>query len=342
MFKKSVLFILIPAVLGLMVLSCEDPITDDVAPAEEAVSLGGGGFSGEKIGDAIGPVTIPNSNLEEKLKKSGYTDVSDMSGFQINVDVYTGVNESRNGQGTRIVFAAAGSNFSIGRTNGAGDNGDAEEAFVYEGVVYAVGTRFRNGDRTRWTPSFKNPGIWTVNTLTLPNCIGNEFKEDRFPALQYSGYGTSLDVRGGKIVAVRHSMDILPKGWTIVGRDQGGAARSTRIRLSILDDSGNQIPWTGRNGDKKSKVVYQLETSKTYCDTYLNRFHPNGGYDFTSDEVAKLNEAGASKIKVEFFVYYQNPLNGVIPSQGTVPNRAVGPDGNIEVKTIDINERLFK
>lgn len=335
--------------LGLSACSeKEDMLPQDGLSANEAVG-GGGAADGTLVGDALGPVTIQNGNMERRLKNMGVTDVDPgKAGFQVNVNVYDDVNESRNGQGTRIVFQEATTHFTIGRTNGAGDNGTLDEAFVQDYVVYGVGTDFR-GNRANWTPSFNNPGIWTVNKTVLPDCIGHEFKEDRFPSLQNGGYGTSLDVRGGKIVAVRGSMDIRPKGWTVVGKDQRKAAGSTRIRLTIVDDNGNRYGWVPNrkdpNNPRNSKVIYQLQDSKTYCDTYLNRFHPNKRYDFSPEEVQNLNDAvanGATKLKVEFFVFYQNPLTGVIPAQGTVPNRATGPDGNIEVKYLELNGRMFK
>ena len=93
------------------------------------------------------------------------------------------VTKESSSQGNRVVFRDW-NNGLIGRTNGAGDNGEATDAFSYKinaweaRVPFAYGTR--NGKDAIWTPKYKTEGI---NGVYMAEFVEDNKSGDQDPAV---------------------------------------------------------------------------------------------------------------------------------------------------------------
>ncbi|NJL34768.1 MAG: alpha/beta hydrolase [Chloroflexaceae bacterium] len=100
--------------------------------------------------------------------------------------------ESRPGQGQRISIFNS-NNQLLARTNGAGDNGTLYGLAVVDGVPYAIGTRFRTGAVTLFTPDDRPGGIKDMGLRQYQEICG-EPVPDLHAAVGVDGIITQMDL----------------------------------------------------------------------------------------------------------------------------------------------------
>jgi hypothetical protein len=119
--------------------------------------------------------------------------------------------------GARVVFQVASgpcAGNTLGRTNGASDDGTATGGFVLNGVVYATGTY--RGQPAAWTPLFNGGSVKLVSRL------GYDFSESLYRAVQV---GARVHIERNIALAGLNDLDnnIAGDGWASVGRTNGAS-----------------------------------------------------------------------------------------------------------------------
>lgn len=201
----------------------------------------------------------------------------------------------------KVGFAKA-PDTNLGRTNGAGDDGVAEEAFAfkfkgYNGaqpwqntVPFAFGTK--GGRDTLWTPQFYNPGILVVymGQFSTDNGAGDEdarvgvIERGDFRAID-GDFGVALSCnRPGKVCFQRWN----GTSWQQIGRTNGPGDDGDLISFTVLTvRTGYTLDGAGKIVNNNTSVPIAQINGVVYGQ-YLGLQTPNYGNNIGTQSMLLL------------------------------------------------------